>query len=160
VGQVVLNARELVGRLWAETEARKVLEDTVPSLPDAGSLQHGHILRHLNANWQFDLAPFVGGSTGIRRRVKQRVARTVVSFLQEYFQEERDFMAHLVRLQNELAARSDESAAEVRQVVQSLRAVVTMLSERDDRLHALAEARLEQLQAAIDQLQRSTAQRS
>lgn len=160
MGQVVLNARELVGRLWAETEARKVVEDTVPALPGAVSLQHGHILRHLNAKWQFDISPFTGNATGLRRRLKVRLGRTVVSLLQGYLEEERDFLAHLVRLQNELAVRTDEAAEEVRQVVQALRASVTMLSERDDRLHALAEARLEQLQAAIDQLQRATTERS
>lgn len=154
MGQVVLNARELVEQLWAEARAKRDVAEMIPDLRQSEALQHGHLLRHVNAKWELDTSPRVEGR-GFRRRVKGRMARTVASVLSGYFEGERDFLAHVVRLQNEVALRSDQSAEDIRQAVQSLRRTTTMLTDRDDRLHALVEARLDALEKAVDELRRS-----
>jgi hypothetical protein len=155
-----VDARELVARL-ARTARRD--DDAGPVLrlepfPVRSHVRHLEELASLNRRWVFDTAPPAAPGSGLRARFKAFVARLVLSALERYFLDERDFLANLVRLENESAERADLLLDEVRSLERAVRdlaestraALVSeaqRLAERDELYHRLAEARIEELEA-------------
>jgi hypothetical protein len=153
-------ARELVERLWADPPA-----GPPPPAAQAAALgPNDHIvhrpdLAFLNRSWVWSNAsegPDRGGfAARVRRWLRTRIARLILTSIDRYLLEERAFIEHLVRFQNQVAETSDRLSDEIRQVAaaESSLAVWTQdrideLWRRTDLLHGLLESRVLRLEAS------------
>jgi hypothetical protein len=155
-------ARELVERLWTSSEEgqRTAAEPRVAALTPSEHIVHQPDLAYLNRRWIWASEPEggTGGSPlGLRRRLKAAFARLVMGSMARYFVEERAFIEHLVRFQNDVAKKSDRLSDELREVAAVDRSTIVWmqdrldeLSRRNDLLHCLLEARVERLEASRD----------
>lgn len=157
-------ARELVDHLWTDPVAppRPITEPVGATLPPNDHIVHRPELAVLNRTWVWTNeaeSPSRGGlSFRIRRWLKARLARLIMSSIDRYLLEERGFLEHLVRFQNQVAERSDQLSDEIRQVAAAERSLaVSMqermdeLSRRNDLLHGILEARVRRLEASSSQ---------
>lgn len=151
MGAPTLDARDLVERLWQQTQARRqAIASTLNGLEDVEALTHSDELRYLNARWRLDVPsglPRVGPAW--KHRAKERVAQLVLHLLDRYFTDERDFLAHVVRFQNKVAVAHDELVDQLRELIDQLRDESRRLAERDELLHRLLEERVEQLEHEV-----------
>jgi hypothetical protein len=148
-------AQELVQQLWAKAEGELLSgRPLVPDLPDFEAPEHDGDLRYLNGNWAIDPAD-EGPSQGPewRTKAKTRFTATVLSSLDRYFEQERDFLAHSVRVANTLAGWSGRLAREIRIVAQAIGDESARLVERQDILHRRTEARIAELEARVAELE-------
>ncbi|MEA2627192.1 MAG: hypothetical protein QOD06_3237 [Candidatus Binatota bacterium] len=159
-----IDARRLVEEVWREAEAERVPpRPFVPtSLPPADHIQHRPELAQMNRAWLFDLdgGPAPSGALApVKRALRALARRVVLPVMSSYLVREREFLENLVRFENDLARRADELAEETRTVARSVRELgdlvrveLERLRDRQDRLHRLLEARVEDLEhrRAID----------
>jgi hypothetical protein len=152
-------ARELVERLWKDPpEAPQPSHvPVVPTLPPSDHIVHRPDLGYLNRRWVWTNDAGTNGRGGFRRRLKLRLARLIARSIDSYFAEERAFIEHLVRFQNDVARKSDQLSDEIRHVAATDRSLVAWmqdqiddLSRKNELLHGLLEARIERLEASQD----------
>ena len=99
---------------WRESDAAP---DGRPPLAGSSALDY------LNQHWVFeiDAAPAGPGPlAALRVRAKRLATRVVRGALSSFVLQERQFLEHLVRLQNELAERLDRDARELERVAAAL----------------------------------------
>jgi hypothetical protein len=149
------NARDLVERIWERADGQLLDgEPVLPDLPDYESPEHDGDLRYVNSHWSIDPAyegPARGGEWKVR--AKERLSGSVFGVLDRYFEQERDFFAHGVRVQNKLAGWCSRLAREVRTVAQALNDESNRLVERQDVLHRRMEDRVAALEARLETLE-------
>ena len=91
-----------VNRSWLDFTAERL--ERLREHPD---------LDYLNRCWRFHTAPLPtspGPFQRLRGWIHAKISGIVVSVLTRYFRQERDFLANLVRVQNEMARRLDDLA--------------------------------------------------
>lgn len=147
-----ISARKLVEQIWEEVAAEQSLR---PS-PTAGLVDYDRLVedgerRYVNSRYVLHRAPFEGGGRlgRVKRKLRARAARFVVGVLGGYFEDEQEFLAHLVRLQNTITVHIDRLSAEVRQVEVLLQTESERLRTADTVLHARLEDRLRTLEAEV-----------
>ena len=143
-----LDAGDLVERLWREAAVRDDDTSWLDEFKDVERLEHSSELRELNRTWPLEVPtslPRLGPAW--KHRAKDRVARVVLSLLDRYFSHEREFLAHVTRFDNQVAAAHDELADQVRSLAEELAATSRRLRDRDELLHRLLEQRIERLEA-------------
>jgi hypothetical protein len=156
-----VSARELTQRVWAEAAAERA---TRPA-PDAGLGDYDRLVEdderlYINSRYVLDRAPSQGGEEVGRPlsrpmgRLRRRAAQFVVQVLERYLDDEREFLSHLVRLQNMITVHIDRLSGEVRQLEAVLRAESDRLRAADTALHASLEDRLDALENEIAALRR------
>ncbi|MDQ3756384.1 MAG: hypothetical protein M3394_00820 [Actinomycetota bacterium] len=113
-------------------------------------LQHLWELRHLNHHWDFD-APDPGqfGGPTVKGRAKGAIGRFVVHLFAKYFDDQREFYAHVVRVANALARSHDALADDLATLTRMLRDETQRLADRDAMFHALVEERLERMERIL-----------
>jgi hypothetical protein len=105
-----------------------------------------YINRHYSLPFSYQ-AP--GGLLTRMKRILRRLAgRAVFGVLHGYLLEERDFLANLVRLQNELSLRIDRLSTEVGSLAMAT-SDAHRLVEQSEILHRLLERRIESLEQQI-----------
>ena len=137
-----LQVSDIVKRLRRRAGERSPVSPL--ELPTRTLLADNSDLAHLNRHWVIGEPgePIRSGLAAklrrwlipapFRRWIRQWLARAVLSSLERYLLEEREFLSALVRYQNELAVRTDELVAEIRNVAshgdESTRAAVEELT--------------------------------
>jgi hypothetical protein len=149
-----VSTRELVDRIWAEVAAEQAsrFETSLEPLPTFDLLLHDEERRYINAHWAFTRTPAEVPSSGtmrsLKRRAKARAGHFVVKVLERYFDEDQEFRAHLVRLQNTLTVEHDRLSVEVRDVREALRSEVDRLWQAYAAMHSAIEDRVRALETA------------
>ena len=147
--------RGLIEELWAQADG-ELLEGNplfVP-LPDYESPEHNADLRYLNSHWQLDpTAETASDAAALKSKAKDRFNAAVLGVLHRYFEQEREFLAHSVRVSNLLAGWSDRLAREVRELAQGLTDESHRLRDRQDVLHRRLEDRIAELEARVQELE-------
>lgn len=150
MGERSLSSRQVVERLWDGVRQREeaLAGFPIPRPTEAEPLIHSSTLRYLNVHWAIDppAPPPAGRLASVRARARARAARFVCDLLTRYMQDERDFFAHTVRMQNSLAANYDELAHHLTQLAEAVKAEAQRLADRDEFLHGLLETRLDALE--------------
>jgi hypothetical protein len=153
VAEPDVSTRELVDRIWAEVAAEQAsrFETSLEPLPTFEPLLHDEERRYINAHWAFGRTPAEVKSSGtmrsLKKRAKSRAGYFVMRVLERYFDEDQEFRAHLVRLQNTLTVEHDRLSLEVRDVHEALRAEVDRLWQAYAAMHAGLEDRVRALEA-------------
>jgi hypothetical protein len=148
-----VSARELVDRIWAEVAAEQASRfgTSLEPLPPFDSLLHDEERRYINAHCVFDRTPAEVTSGGmmrmLKKRTKARAGHFVMKVLERYFDDDQEFRAHLVRLQNTLTVEHDRLSAEVRAVHEALRSEVDRLWQAYAAMHSALEDRVRALEA-------------
>lgn len=154
MAEVPLTNHDIVShaRHGAERARTAIRDAEIPVLDPVDRMQDDPDLAYLNRHWQLATAtPVVAGGpfVRVRRWLKAQASGVVESVLARYFQEERDLLANVVRVQNELARRIDALAQEVRvldgatyRFSAAFREACADLRERDEVLRRLLERRL------------------
>jgi hypothetical protein len=143
-----ISARKLVEEIWQRAEDELLGGTSVlPPLKDFESLEHNGDLRYLNSHWSIDPAQ-AGPPRGSewKQKARSRFAASVYAVLDRYFAQERDFFAHSVRYQNEVAQWCATLSREIRQVASALEDEARRLSERQDVVQRRLEARVAELE--------------
>jgi hypothetical protein len=147
VGESGVNSREMVERIWHEVALREALaaEPLDDKRPPRVELHHDMERHYLNAHCMLDHTPSDLSSAGrfpqLKSRLKRRAAHFVVGVLNRYFTDEQEFLAHLVRFQNNLAERHDELGREVEALHHMLRVESQALKQRIALLNEAVEGR-------------------
>lgn len=153
-----VNVREFVDKLWERVDGGPIEGTPVlAALPEYESPEHDSDLRYLNAHWLIDPAQEKGSDDSGRNaktRAKDRLAGTVFAVLDRYFEQERNFFAHGVRVSNFLAGWSGRLAREVRTVADALNDESHRLRDRQDVLHRRLEDRIVELEARVRELEK------
>jgi hypothetical protein len=157
-----VSARELTQQVWDEVAAERALRP-----PPAAGLADGHERLLEDGERHYVNSRYVlrrtaqgdgvdgGGRTGsVKRRLRARAARFVVHVLGDYFDDEQEFLAHLVRLQNTVTVHIDRLSDEVRQLQSVLQAESGRLRAADIALHARLEDRVRTLEDEVADLRR------
>lgn len=145
MAELGVTTREVVARLWGEVAAEQAsrFESLLEPLPEVEPLAQNRERWYLNQHWAVDRAPAsVVSSARFKRQLKNRAAQFIVGVLERHFEEEQEFRAHLVRLQNTLTVECDRLSLEVRQVHEALRREL----ERLWQAHAALEDRVASLE--------------
>jgi hypothetical protein len=105
-------------------------------------------LRYLNLHWRDRTIRTrdATSSTSVKQRAAQRLARFVIDMLGPYLQEEMDFRAHLVRVQNEIAVAHDELTASTAELRDAMEMTSVRLLEHAQLLHRSLEDRVVRLE--------------
>lgn len=149
-----ISARELTRQLWEEVAAERALRTN----PHAGLGDYDRLIndseRHyLNSRYVLRRSPrgSEGGERWLRVNgaLRLRAAQFVLRVLERYFDDEQEFLAHLVRLQNTVTANIDRLSAEVRQLESLLQAESERLGAADAILHARLEERINALEEQV-----------
>lgn len=148
-----ISARDLVNKVWDEVAAERALRPA----PTAGLADYDRLVedaeRHyVNSRYVLDRAPLNGdgGRPGrVKAKLRARAARFVVAVLGGYFDDEQEFLAHLVRLQNTITVHVDRLSEEIRQLEVLLQAESDRLRAADATLHARLEDRIRALEAEV-----------
>jgi hypothetical protein len=148
-----VSSRELVEEIWRRVaigrDAR--LESKLREPPPFRPLNHDFERHYINAHWVIDReaadVPAAPPLAALKRRAKRRAATFMMAVLQRYFDSEEDFLAHLVRFQNNVADGHDQLVQEVTTFHQASRAEFERLRER----MALLQDTLERRIAALEQ---------
>jgi hypothetical protein len=124
----------------------------VPRPSEPEPLIHSSTLRYLNVHWAIDppAPPEVGRLASVKTRARARAAQFVCGLFARYMQEERDFFAHNVRMQNAFARNYDELAQHLTELAEAAKAEAQRLADRDEFLHGLLETRLEALEERLE----------
>jgi hypothetical protein len=154
-----LSARDLVKHVWDEVAAERAIRPT----PTAGLGDYDRLVadpeRHyLNSRYVLARTPLKAADVpgrGVRHKLRARTTRFVVDAFSRYLDEEQEFLAHLVRLQNTLTVHIDRLSGEVRQVEALLQAESDRLRAADTTLHARLEDRIQALEEELAALRRS-----
>ena len=147
-----VSTRDLVDRIWAEVAAEQAsrFETSLEPLPAFDLLLHDEERRYINAHWAFSRAPSAvdcsGTMRGLKKRAKARAGHFVMKVLARYFDEDEEFRAHMVRLQNTLTVEHDRVSVEVRDVHDTLRSEVDRLWQAYAAMHAALEDRVRALE--------------
>lgn len=149
-----VNARATVERLWNQLDDELVEgEPAVAELPDFLSPVHNENIRYLNAHWDIDPASDALAGSEWKAKAKDRLAGSVLSVLDRYFEQERQFFAHTVRSMNDVAEWLARLAREVRTVGQSVTDESHRLRDRQDLLHQRLLARIAELEDRLAELE-------
>ena len=154
VAELGVNTRELVEKIWAEVAADHGVRarSSLEPLPTFPSLTHDEERRYLNDHWRFDRVPSQVQSSGLlpglKRQAKRRAGRFVIRVLDRYFDEDQEFRAHLVRLQNKLTDEHDRTRTEIREVYQTFSKEIDRLWQAYASMHTALEERVAALEAA------------
>jgi hypothetical protein len=147
-----VSTRELVDRIWAEVAAEQSsrFETALEPLPAFDLLLQDEERRYINAHCVFSRRPSEVKSGGmlrtLKKRTKARAGHFVVKVLDRYFDEEQEFRAHLVRLQNTLTVEHDRLSVEVRETHAALRSEVDRLWQAYAAMHSALEDRVRALE--------------
>jgi hypothetical protein len=150
------------------TNGHRAVGSVEVRLPPPESLRTKNELVHLNRHWVLEAelqVPPAGFMVSLRRALvprrlrawlKRTIAWAVLGSLEAYLLEERAFFENLVRLQNDIARRGDETAEETRALAAATEKVAHWLDRlsadaaaRDEFYHAQAERRIERLERAL-----------
>jgi hypothetical protein len=148
-----VSARDLVNKVWEEVAAEQSLRP--PPMADLGDydrLVEDAERRYVNSHYALDRAPLdchAGRPGRVKTKLRARVARFVVAVLGGYFDDEQEFLAHLVRLQNTITVEVDRLSEEVRKLEALLQAESERLRAADATLHARLEDRIRVLEAEV-----------
>ena len=156
-----VSARELTEQVWEEVAAERALRASPDAgLPDYDRLVEDDERHYVNSRYVLDRRPVDGaGGAGrglgrSKRRLRARTARFVVHTLGRYFEDEQEFFAHLVRLQNTITVQVDRLSGEVRLLETLVRDESDRLRTADTVLHARLEDRIEALEREVAGLRR------
>ena len=136
MGESGINSREMVERIWHEVALRETLaaEPLDQSPPRFVELHHDMERHYLNARCVLDTRPSeVPAAPPLSRfkaHLKRRAGNFIVATLHRYFAEEQEFMAHLVRFQNNVAESHDQLARELAALHYTLRVESIALKQR------------------------------
>lgn len=148
-----VSSRELVDRIWAEVSAEQAtrFETSLEPLPAFDLLLYDEERRFINAHCVFKRTPSEVHSGGmmrsLKKKAKARAGHFVVKVLDRYFDEDQEFRAHLVRLQNRLTVEHDRLSLEVRDTHEALRSEVDRLWQAYAAMHSALEDRVSLLEA-------------
>lgn len=143
----VLDARDIVERLWREAAASRERVSPPLDIPEHQPLEASEELRDVNRGWPLPIPtslPMTGPPW--KQAAKAQVAGVVLHLLDRYFRDEREFLAHVVRFDNQVAVAHDRLAAQVRKLAEQLEETSRRLFEREELLHRLLEERVERLE--------------
>lgn len=154
-----LSARDLVNKVWDEVAAGRALH--LPPTADLGDydrLVEDGERHYVNSRYVLDRTPFGGKDAGpgrVKGKLRRRAAHFVVGSLGSYFDDEQEFLAHLVRLQNTITRHIDRLSEEVRRLETMLQAEAVALRTADTTLHTRLENRIQALEGEIARLRES-----
>lgn len=145
-------------QVWRRVALREELtsEPKIPAAPHFAKLEHDMERHIVNRRCILDRSPAVPPGAGWLKRVKtplkRRAGTFLVTVLDRYFDDEQQFLAHLVRLQNNIAESHDHLAQDVtdlhrhvRDEALSLRRHIALLEESiDEKIAALQFAQAEE----------------
>lgn len=155
-----VSARDLVQQVWDEVAAEQALRPRPDAcLGDYDRLVENNERHYVNSRYVLDRKPAVlddrpVGPAGAKQKARARAARFVIAVLGRYFDDEQEFLAHLVRLQNTMTVHVDRLSAEVRQLEALLQAESDRLRAADTVLHGRLEDRIQALEAEVAALRR------
>jgi hypothetical protein len=141
LGDLGVNSRDLVDRVWHEVALREALAaEPIEQKPFRPIELNHDIERHyINGHCILDTSPADLGSVGplasIKAQVKRRAALFIVAVLKRYFSDEQEFLAHLVRYQNNIAEAHDQLAQEIAALDHVVRVESRALKQRMAILH-------------------------
>lgn len=154
VAELGVSTRELVEKIWTEVAADRLVQarSSLEPLPAFDLLTHDEDRRYLNDHWTFDRAPSQVQSSGflrgVKRQAKRRAGQFVVRVLDRYFDEDQEFRAHLVRLQNKLTDEHDRTRTEIRELYAAFNSDMDRLWQAYAAMHAALEERVAALEAS------------
>jgi|GEM_PF-4444123 len=154
-----VSARELTQRIWDEVAGERALHPAASaSLPECSRLVEDSERHYVNNRYVLDRSP-VGEDRSrwrplhrAKRKLRAKAARFVLHALARYFEDEQEFLAHLVRLQNTITVHVDRVSAEIREVEALVLAESDRLRGADTVLHDRLEARIRMLENEVDAL--------
>lgn len=148
-----ISARDLVQQVWDEVAAEQALRPRPDAhLGDYERLVENSERHYVNSRYVLDRAPadLQGPANaspgGAKRKARARAAQFVVGVLRRYFEDEQEFLAHLVRLQNAMTVHIDRLSGEIRQLEALLQAESDRLRAADTALHGRLEDRIQALE--------------
>lgn len=106
--------------------------------------------RYLNSRCVLRRDPVKPGGRGVLSRAKGRAASFVIRSLDRYLDDEEEFLAHLVRLQNKLTVEHDRLVDEVVAIRQSVAEETERIAAATRHLHAAVEERLAVLERRVE----------
>jgi hypothetical protein len=110
------------------------LSESLDQSPRFVELSHDMERHYLNAHYIFEAPP--GEATAVpplaslKAGLKRRAGRFIIGTLERYFADEREFMGHLVRFQNNIAENHDHLAREVSRLHNAYRVELLSLKQR------------------------------
>jgi hypothetical protein len=144
-----VSARDLVNQVWDEVAAERAQRPT----PTAGLGEYDRLVENLerhyvNSRYVLTRSPLDGSGRlrSVKGKLRGRAARFVTGILGGYFDDEQEFLAHLVRLQNTMAIHIDRLSEEVRRLEALLQAESERLRAADVALHGRLEDRIQALE--------------
>lgn len=152
VAETSVNTRELVEKIRTQVAAERAVRAgaSLGPLPAFDLLVHDAERRYLNEHWVFDRAPTRVGSggrlRGFKGQAKARAGQFVLGVLDRYFDQDQEFRAHLVRLQNRLTEEQDRARAELREVYEALTLELDRLQQAYEAVHTALEERVAALE--------------
>jgi hypothetical protein len=151
-----VSARDLTQQVWDEVAAERALRPPPEArlADDYERLVEDGERRYVNSRYVLARTPRLESEGGVKRRVRARAAQFVVHVLGGYFEDEQEFLAHLVRLQNTITTHIDRLSEEVRELHSVLQAESGRLRAADISLHARLEDRVRALESEVADLRR------
>jgi len=119
VADTFVSSREVVEEVWRHVAAKRDLRaaSEIRGFPPLPQLNHDTERHLINARCVLDRGPgeLPSGKplARVKKVVKRRAAAFTMAVLQRYFDDEQEFIAHLVRFQNNVADAHDQLAREV-----------------------------------------------
>ena len=149
-----VSSRELVEEIWRRVaigrDAR--LDSTLREPPPFRQLNHDFERHYINAHCLLDRQPAEVPSArplaALKQRAKRRAAAFTMAVLERYLASEEDFLAHLVRFQNNVAEGHDQLAQEVTAFHQASRVELGRIREQMALLQDTLERRIAALERA------------
>ncbi len=114
----------------------------IPDLDPPPPLVHSIELAYLNRNWEARSLQDVPGGRAVplsKRWLRARLATFIAWLLDPYFEKEKQFRAHVVRICNDYARSQDRLATEIRMLRSALVLESERLAERDVLFHRMTE---------------------
>jgi hypothetical protein len=150
-----VSARDLVRQVWDEVAVERASRPT----PSVGLGNYDRLVddaeRHyINSRYVLARTPLVADGRKVPG-LRARAARFVVGAFGRYLDDEQEFLAHLVRLQNTMTVHIDRLSGEVRQLEALLQAESEHLRAADTTLHADLEDRIRALEDEMAALRRA-----
>lgn len=160
MGDLGIDSRDLVERVWHEVALRETLaaEPFEHKEPFRSvELNHDAERHYINAHCILASTPSEVASFGPlaqgKARLKRRAGHFIVAVLERYFADEREFLAHLVRFQNNVADAHDELGREIAALEHLVRVESLALKQRI----AILNETLEELRATSGEESRTAA---
>lgn len=149
MGSSPLISSELVERLWEQVRQREATTSIAATLDlhqQTEPLVHDEAIRYINQNWEGRAPVTPGESSGLKGRIRIKIASLVLSMFGDYLEHEQQLHANTVRAVNALAASHDRLSADIRLLAEAITTEGDRIMNDMELQHRLIEARVADLE--------------